>query len=65
MTKSTVKAGMLSTLAVLLLSGCATKTVVVPKAGYSHHAYVDHHVVYHVKPARRNCWRHRGHWHCR
>ena len=49
-----------------LLSGCATKTktVVVPKPHYVH-SHAKHHVVYHVKPARRHCWRHRGHWDCR
>ena len=65
MTLSNAKAGMLTTLAVLMLSGCATKTVVVPKAGHNHHAHVKHHVVYYSKPARRHCWRHRGHWDCR
>ena len=65
MTLSNAKTGTLTLLAVLLLSGCASKTVVVPKAGVSHRAHVSHHVVYYAKPARRHCWRHRGHWDCR
>ena len=56
----------LSSLALLLtlLGGCATRTVVVPKASHSH-AVTTKHVVYHTRPAKRSCWRHRGHWDCR
>lgn len=55
----------IAALALIGLSGCASKTVVVPKTAHSHHGYVNHHVIYHRKPAHKHCWRHRGHWHCR
>ncbi len=45
-------------------AGCATKTVVVPKSSH-HHLAANGYVVYTVKPARRHCWKHAGHWHCR
>lgn len=45
---------------IILMTGCATKTVVVPA-----HQHAHHHVVYKVKPAKAHCWRHRGHWDCR
>jgi len=61
--KTTILTALLS-LAIIVLSGCATRTVVVPKHQHSH-AKVNAHVVYHVKPRKRNCWRHRGHWDCR
>ncbi|MDH3441252.1 MAG: hypothetical protein OEM63_10895 [Gammaproteobacteria bacterium] len=48
----------------VLLSACATRTVVVPKHGHQH-AAVKTHVVYHARPAQKHCWRHRGHWDCR
>lgn len=48
----------------LLLSGCATRTVVKPVPVHAHH-HTKTHVVYHVKPAKRHCWRHNGHWDCR
>ncbi len=57
--------GTLAALAFVVTTGCASKTVVVPKPSYTHHNHVERHVVYHVKPAKRHCWRHRGHWHCR
>ena len=57
--------GIIATLIVLATTGCASKTVVVPKHSYAHHNHVERHVIYHVKPAKRHCWRHRGHWHCR
>jgi hypothetical protein len=48
-----------------MLTGCATRTVVVPKK----HVHVTHHqtahVVYHVKQKNRHCVRHNGHWDCR
>lgn len=50
--------------AAYLLSGCATRTVVVPKPVHvSHHQ--AHHVVYHAKQKNRHCVRHNGHWDCR
>ena len=49
-------------LAGFCLTGCATRTVVVPQ---NHHAQATTHVVYTVKPAKKVCWRHRGHWDCR
>ncbi len=51
-------------LAVLLLAGCATRTVVVPAHQHAHY-HGAHHVVYKVRPAKAHCWRHRGHWDCR
>lgn len=48
----------------LFMSACATRTVVVPPPGHQQ-AAVKHHVVYHARPARKHCWRHRGHWDCR
>ena len=50
---------------ITLLSGCATKTVVVPKHGHAHNVKTTHHVVYKVRPAKKHCWKHRGHWDCR
>ncbi len=47
----------------IMLAGCATKTVV--PAGHHDHRHTDRYVVYNVKPAKRHCLRHRGHWHCR
>ena len=50
--------------ATLILTGCATRTVVVPKPVHVQ----DHnpkYVVYHVRPAKKHCWRHRNHWDCR
>ena len=57
--------GVAAALAVLMITGCASKTVVVPKHSHAQHVHTERHVVYHVKPAKRHCWRHRGHWHCR
>ncbi len=51
-------------IAALLLSGCATRTVVVPAKPHAH-SHGPKHVVYAVKPAKKHCWRHRGHWDCR
>ena len=51
----------LALIAILLVAGCATRTVVVP-AG---HADAEKHVVYYVKPKKAHCWRHGNHWHCR
>ena len=48
----------------LLVSACATRTVVVPKHSQQH-VVVKKHVVYHARPAHKHCWRHRGHWDCR
>ena len=50
--------------ALLLVSGCATRTVVKPVPVHAHH-HAKTHVVYHVKPARKHCWRHNRHWDCR
>ncbi|MDX1406281.1 MAG: hypothetical protein R3192_17210 [Woeseiaceae bacterium] len=46
-------------LLIVTVTGCATKTVVVPSHQHAHH------VIYKVKPAKAHCWRHRGHWDCR
>ncbi len=51
-------------LVIIMLAGCATKTVVVPKHQHAHY-HGSHHVIYKVKPAKAHCWRHRGHWDCR
>ena len=49
---------------ITFIAGCATKAVVVPAD--THHKYVaEKYVVYHTRPAKRHCWRHRAHWHCR
>ena len=51
-------------LAAALLTGCATKTVVVPKHHHAHN-HGHKHVVYKVRPAKKVCWRHHGHWDCK
>lgn len=43
------------------LTGCATKTVVVPAKEVQS---TKHYVVYKAKQPKRHCWKHRGHWHC-
>lgn len=55
---------MFATLVFIMMTGCATRTVVVPK-GHHHNQHEKAHVVYKVKQAKRHCWRHRGHWDCR
>ena len=50
--------------AAAILSGCATRTVVVPKPVHAHNHHAKH-VDYHVKPAKKHCVRHQGHWDCR
>lgn len=54
----------IAALVALALTGCATRTVVKPVPVQVHNATTTH-VVYHVKPAKRHCWRHNGHWDCR
>jgi len=44
----------------LIMSGCVVKPVVAPGA-HQH----QKHVVHHVRPAKRHCWRHKRHWDCK
>lgn len=47
----------------VMFAGCVVRPVATPVV--HHQPVVKKHVVYNVKPAKRTCWRHRGHWDCK
>jgi len=48
-----------------MLTGCATRTVVVAKKPVHVTHHQAKHIIYHAKQTNRHCVRHNGHWDCR